>query len=84
MTETEKEPNGDDARQIGQKMLRTLSETIRKSADGADDASTVRAKRPTSEDLALTDETGDADRDVYHRLRSLLNGDDPETPAHDR
>ncbi|EPC0968275.1 hypothetical protein [Enterobacter sp. RHBSTW-01064] len=84
MTETEKEPTGDNARQIGREMLRTLSETIRKNADGADDASADRAKRPTSEDLALTDETGDADRDVYHRLRRLLNGDDQEPPAGDR
>ncbi len=84
MTETEKESTGDDARQIGREMLRTLSETIRKSADGADDAPTDRAEQPTSEELALTDETGDADREAYHRLRRLLNGDDPETPAGDR
>lgn len=84
MTETEKESTGDDARQIGREMLRTLSETIRKRADGADDAPTDRAEQPTSEELALTDETGDADREAYHRLRRLLNGDDPETPAGDR
>ncbi|WP_320704539.1 hypothetical protein [Enterobacter bugandensis] len=84
MTETEKESTGDDARQIGREMLRTLSETIRKSADGADNAPTDRAEQPASEELALTDETGDADREAYHRLRRLLNGDDPETPAGDR
>ena len=84
MTETQKESTGDDARQIGREMLRTLSETIRKSADRADDAPSDRAKRPTSEELALTDETGDADRESYHRHRRLLNGDDSETPAGDR
>lgn len=84
MTETETEPTGYDARQIGREMLRTLSKTIRKHADGSENASADRAKRPASEDPALTDETGDADRDVFRRLRCLLNGDNQEPPAGDR
>ncbi len=84
MKETEQEPTGDDPRQLGREMLRALSATIRKCADGVVEASTDRVKRPTSEDLALTDEMRDSGREVYHRLLRLLNGDEPQTPAGDR